>query len=555
MRLRLLIASVAGMSALCAAAFDPPAGFDFVDPTDLDQWVEDGLIQEDERAQLLEWIDDPLDLNRAEMDELRLLPFVDEPLAEEIDAARRERPFESLNDLERVRGLQGGLNMILPFVTVHSYRSSGRIRQRLSDRRNDGDPALIYGYLRLNPTPNAVVGLAQRTGGAERAAWDADASIVRPLESARLSRGYFAWSGEGAVQRLIVGDYSVGSGLGLILNSARLRYPTGARPNDSSLPRERGAAVETRIGRFNALAFASRNSLSDSLPSKLTGLAEDETVENALYSDLIGARVESGMEGWRFGATAAAQRRQPKAGQGIDEATRTGAALDFDGRIRQTRWRGEAAYANAPAGWTELLTRSRTASARIAFYALPAEFESPRGSARSDRRGILARAAFYFKNRRRVGFQMNGEKQISTAISSQSASGWIASPIGRIITAGIVVRWYDRDLLIDNETEWRTTEWAAAAFQNWRISMQWTQENGQTPALLTRVDWRAVKGLICGARVQTEGSRFALRELSGYASLWSRGSWRCRPVFIRRWSESGTSNRAVLTLDARWGSP
>ena len=555
MRLRLLIAAVAGMSALSAAAFDAPAGFDFVGPADLDQWVEDGLIQEDEREQLLEWMDDPLDLNRAELDELRLLPFVDEPLAEEIDAARKERPFESLNDLERVRGLQSGLNMILPFVTVHSYRSSGRIRQRLSDTQNDGSPALMYGYLRLNPTPNAVIGIAHRAGGSERAAWDADASVVRPLESARLSRGYVAWSGEGAVQRLIVGDYSVGSGLGLILNSARLRYPKGARPNDSSLPRERGAAAETRIGRFNALAFVSRNSFSDSLPPELTGFDGAETVDNALYSDLIGARVESEAEGWRFGATAAAQRHRPKAGQSLNETTRTGAALDFDGRIRQTRWRGEAAYANAPAGWTELLTRSKTASARIAFYALPTEFESPRGSARPDRRGILARAAFYFKNRARIGFQMNGEKQISTAISSQSASAWTASPIGRIITAGIVVRWYDRDLLIDNETEWRTTEWAAAAFQNWRISMQWTQESDRTPALLTRVDWRAVKGLVCGARVKTEGSRFALRELSGYASLWSRGSWRCRPVLIRRWIESGASNRAVLTLDARWGSP
>ncbi len=555
MRLRLLMAAVAGMSALYAAAFDAPAGFDFVDPADLDEWVEDGLIQEDERAQLLEWIDDPLDLNRAEMDELRLLPFVDESLAEEINAARREKPFESLNDLERVRGLQSRLNMILPFVTVPSYRSSGRIRQRLSDTQNDAAPAQMYGYLRLNPTPNAVVGLAHRAGGSRRAVWDADASIVRPLEPARLSRGYVAWSGEGAVQRLIVGDYSVGSGLGLILNSARLRYPTGARPNDSSLPRERGAAAEARLGRFNALAFVSRNSLSDSLPPDITGLADDETVENALYRDLIGARVESETKGWRFGAAAAAHRYQPKAGQILNETARTGAALDFDGRIRQTRWRGEAAYANAPAGWTELLTRSKTASARIAFYALPTEFESPRGSARPDRRGILARAAFYFSSGARIGFQMNGEKQISTAVSSQSASAWTAAPIGRIITAGIVVRWRDRDLLIDNETEWRTTEWAAAAFQNWRVSMQWTQENGMAPSLLTRVDWRAVRGFVCGARVKTEGSRFALRELSGYASLWSRGSWRCRPVWTRRWSGSGASNRAVLTFDARWGSP
>ena len=551
-----VMTALTGIIALSSAAFDAPICFDYVDPSDLDTWVEDGVLQEDEREQLLEWIDDPLDINSAEIDELRLLPFVDEALAEEIAATRRERPFESLNDLERVRGIDAVLDMILPFVTVRSYRSSGQLRQRLSDAQNDDAPALIYGYLRLNPTPNAVIGIAQTAGGKECAAWDGEASAVRPLASARLARGYFAWSGEGAMERLIVGDYSVGSGMGLILNSARLRYPSGARPNDSSVPRERGAAVQTRLGRLNALGFVSRNSVSDTLPPELTGLVNAESIENALYNDLIGARVNSSVDDWTFGAAAAAQRFQPRAGQSLDETARLGAAFDFDGRIGQTRWRGEAAYANAFAGWTELLTRSKSASARIAFYALPPAFESPRGSVRVDRRGILARAAFYLPNRRRVGFQMNGEKRISTATASQSASAWISSPIGRIITAGFAGRWRDHDLLRNNEIDWKTTEWVSASLQNWRIGAQWTQENGRMPALSMRADWSGVKGLVCGARIITEGSRLKLRELSGYASILSRGSWRCRGVLTRRWyAAAAPSNRAVLTLNARWGSP
>ena len=556
------IAAFAGLRTLAAlsvlafgilqASAHASEGLEFLDPSDLDRWVEEGIIEEDERDQLLDWIDDPIDINAASADELALLPHIDETLSDAIQEARNAQPFRSIADLSRVPGLQPRIDAILPFIALQTFQTSGSLRQRLSDTRHDGSPAQLYGRIRLRPTASALIGLAQTAGGSPRLAWTPD-GVLKPLESARIARGYAAWNGEGAVEQLLIGDYSVGTGVGLLLNSSRARYPNGTRPNDGSTTRERGAAASFRLGRWKALGFASKNNRRASLPADITGLSSSRAIENALSSELVGARASAETGAWRFGATAMAQRLRSRASIELEQPAPVGVAADFDGSVGGTRWRGEAAYADAPAGWTELLARSKTASARIAVYSLPPNFNSPRG-ARSDRRGILARAAVAPAPRWRAGFQLNGEKQLSTAVSSQRARGWIAAPIGRIITVGVSGRWNDDDLLRDNEIEWQTAEWTAATLDRWKISARWTQRNDQPYALLTRLDWKPVSRLQCGARVETESGNFSLKTLSAYISAWSSRSWRCRASFLRRWYRSASpSNRGQLTFNARWG--
>jgi competence protein ComEA len=60
-----------------------------------------------------------IDINRATAEKLRLLPFIGEKLALRIIAERQKKPFESVEDLKRVRGIKEGvLAKVRPYATV-----------------------------------------------------------------------------------------------------------------------------------------------------------------------------------------------------------------------------------------------------------------------------------------------------------------------------------------------------------------------------------------------------------------------------------------------------
>ncbi|MDY3555161.1 helix-hairpin-helix domain-containing protein [Gemmata sp. JC717] len=63
--------------------------------------------------------DPPIDVNTASPDELQRLPGVGPVMAQAIVSARATRPFESVSDLDRVKGIGAKtLDKLRPFVTV-----------------------------------------------------------------------------------------------------------------------------------------------------------------------------------------------------------------------------------------------------------------------------------------------------------------------------------------------------------------------------------------------------------------------------------------------------
>jgi competence protein ComEA len=67
--------------------------------------------------------DGPLDINRATVEELQRLPGIGPKLAAAIVAARQEKPFASVDDLRRVKGIGlKTLEKVRPFVIIESAR-------------------------------------------------------------------------------------------------------------------------------------------------------------------------------------------------------------------------------------------------------------------------------------------------------------------------------------------------------------------------------------------------------------------------------------------------
>jgi competence protein ComEA len=85
-----------------------------------------------------------LDINRAALDELRQLPGIGPALAQRIVEAREQQPFQSVDDLRRVRGIGAKtLEKVRPFVIVGKTEDSrGRANEMLQAQVNRDDDGL-----------------------------------------------------------------------------------------------------------------------------------------------------------------------------------------------------------------------------------------------------------------------------------------------------------------------------------------------------------------------------------------------------------------------------
>jgi hypothetical protein len=142
-----------------------------------------GLTRSDEDArieQLREWQEAPLDLLRADVTELALLPGLDPGLAEAVVGLRELGELRTEEDLLRVPGIgEADLEAMRPYVSIRSSRNSSGEWKSLAQRRQGG-PAdsrhslhLVSGALRVDalaragPAPSWRGAVSVQTGPIE----------------------------------------------------------------------------------------------------------------------------------------------------------------------------------------------------------------------------------------------------------------------------------------------------------------------------------------------------------------------------------------------------
>ncbi len=177
----------------------------------------------------------PVDLNRSSLDELLLVPGLSERLVEAIVAYRADRAFTNVEDLVNVPGIgQGTVNRIRPWVTArhHSSRRKGwseNLGAQQFFRFQQSFPAAA-GYQGSGDTPSQYPGSPARLYHRQTitsARLSVNLTQMKlPGETYRSPHGFDFTSAHlgindaGPVNRLIIGDYAVRFGQGLVVWSS-----------------------------------------------------------------------------------------------------------------------------------------------------------------------------------------------------------------------------------------------------------------------------------------------------------------------------------------------
>ena len=213
----------------------------------------------------------PLNINRASLDELEMIPGMNTRLARAIIEYRRDQPFESVEDLTNVSGIgPATLERIRPYVRVGGtaemlrdilttpgfwvqnsrYEVITRYQSILEDQegyRADRDGSTYEGgqgryYHRFNYRSNHLsLNLTQTKNAGEQ---------IGGVTGFPYSSGHFAIRNVGPVQKLVVGDYGLFFGQGLTMWTG-LAFGKGREIRRAAYRNERGVRPFQSSDRYN----------------------------------------------------------------------------------------------------------------------------------------------------------------------------------------------------------------------------------------------------------------------------------------------------------------
>lgn len=368
------------------------------------------LVQDDEQSEEQAWaahLEDlallhaaPLDINTATRDDLRRLPMLTDEQIEDIHTyVFLHRGLRSLAELVAIESLDWHTRRILPLFLyagqdVFLRRDTLLARNLWREARHDlllrADLPLYYreghlhspeqgGYLGSPLAWRALyrVQSLRRLDAGLRLKRDAGEPGLRPDAWG----GHLLWKGPGAVSRLLVGDYQVGFGEGLVMNlgfaagkTLLARPLRGLRPHTGTDEHRflRGAALALCLGQVEATVWLSTRRWDATLDDEgqaltlLTSglhrtLGERQRKAN-LHSLTTGGNVAWSKGPLRLGLTGyfqhfgrpiapgpALYRRYHPRGQ------RFGAGgLHYAYRHHAFTLSGETAYATAHSGWATI---------------------------------------------------------------------------------------------------------------------------------------------------------------------------------------------------------
>ena len=222
-----------------------------------------------------------IDVNEATADELLQVPGIDPLLAARIIAYRDSHRMERLRDLLRVEGMdrerfkevEGFLNVERVPLKQSEFHFTSRTSRSLQDRQGYQDgtfkwtPYKLYNRLTARQMLDKtyfleIAGLTEKDPG-ER-------------NIADFLTGYLSLGTTNGFLRFVVGNYVIEAGQGLVfwrssgptkgseVIAATAKNPRGLQPNISSDENSffRGAAIQSKIGRYEVTAIYSQKSIN-----------------------------------------------------------------------------------------------------------------------------------------------------------------------------------------------------------------------------------------------------------------------------------------------------
>jgi len=257
---------------------------------DIHQFIEDSIVTEEIGKILLELYENPVDLNRANKDELMLLPYISEQEASSIIEQRSKLGgFKKWIDLAMIEGISPiELKQIQYFAYIIPDKkfANGWLRLNFSEVENDGKP----GYSRLyaqTHTDNLTFGIAAKHEDDKQYKWENGIQSVSPWNIDKL---FIEWRRKGVFKQIVLGNFSAGFGSGLVFNDAHRRNLSGRIYPDYSLStyRQKGLAIDLGWRQISSTMFFSSSQYPVTLPTEMTQLQRKLKIQNVYYERLFG---------------------------------------------------------------------------------------------------------------------------------------------------------------------------------------------------------------------------------------------------------------------------
>lgn len=272
-------------------AYELPLSISINNQDDIEQLIEDELITEEIGQTLLELYENPLELNRASIDELMLLPYISREDASIIVTQREKlKGFKRWIDLALIEEISPNeLRQIQNFAYIHSSFNSidGWGRFSFSDVENDGKSFYSKFYAKTQ-LKSFLFGLAAKHENDQQYRWKDGIENISPWN---LEKFFLAWQSSGFFREIVLGDYSANFGSGLVFNDVHRRTTSGKLYPDytASTYRQRGVGISMKWNRLYPTLFTSFSKYPVSLSSDLTGLKRKYKIQDVYTERLLGS--------------------------------------------------------------------------------------------------------------------------------------------------------------------------------------------------------------------------------------------------------------------------
>lgn len=316
---------------------------------DIYKFYKEGLIEYFDYMYLLDIWENKIDINKAAIEDLLDLPGIDAGVAESIIKYREKIGyFSKISDLKKVPLLSKNIyRNIRNFINIYHFKKNGALKIKLEEDPLDDEGFYVYHRLKYQ-TPLFGFGyLLERDQEVDNYSLENGSPKKSEEENKfRLKKKYVLLKDFFGINNIIIGDYTLRFGKGLVIGNFSSRNKIGALSDLSLYDKFFGTVLELKMNCFTLTPFYSRdrlnnNGLSDVYQEEIKGLNAGFDVTE--YFHLGGTYYRSEIEkDFNFNLNTYPDNNDAEV-SGIDFFYRYG-SLRFSGETAKVKGKGGGKY-------------------------------------------------------------------------------------------------------------------------------------------------------------------------------------------------------------------